>query len=169
MGGADASERRQWVEADGGVGPSSPAAAWWTALETDAFEENGRSEMGHDRSGIELNLLMTGEEDSPRVASVINVDLRPRQIWNVLIVFFVMNGSDGPSGRSPVVSINEDDDDVVPFFVDSDGHGGGGRHRRRHRALARALATASPANNGSGGDSHGCRPSHVADGEGGAP
>ncbi|KAL6004917.1 hypothetical protein ACLOJK_005475 [Asimina triloba] len=28
--------------------------------------------MDHDRSGMELNLLMMGEEDSPRVASVIN-------------------------------------------------------------------------------------------------
>ncbi|KAL6009565.1 hypothetical protein ACLOJK_022795 [Asimina triloba] len=62
-----------------------------------------RFEMGHDRSGIELNLLMTGEEDSPRVAAVINVGLRSQQIWNVCVVFFMMNGSDGPSGRSPVV------------------------------------------------------------------
>ncbi|KAL6002327.1 hypothetical protein ACLOJK_034258 [Asimina triloba] len=62
--------------------------------------------MGHDRSGIELKLLMTGEEDSPRVAAVINVGLRSQQIWNVRIVFFVMNGSDGPSGRSPVVGID---------------------------------------------------------------
>ncbi|KAL5985403.1 hypothetical protein ACLOJK_027387 [Asimina triloba] len=76
------------------------------------------SEMDHDRSGIELNLLMTGEEDSPRVASMINVGLRSQQIWNVRIVFFVMNGSDGPSGRSPVVGIDEDDDGVVLFFVD---------------------------------------------------
>ncbi|KAL5975349.1 hypothetical protein ACLOJK_019671 [Asimina triloba] len=55
-----------------------------------------RSEMGHDRSGIELNLLMTGEEDSPRVASMINVGLRSQQIWNVLVVAVVMNSSDGP-------------------------------------------------------------------------
>ncbi|KAL6004486.1 hypothetical protein ACLOJK_005039 [Asimina triloba] len=56
------------------------------------------SEMGHDRSGMELNLLMTGEEDLPRVATVINVGLRPRRIWNVLIVSAVMNDLDGPSG-----------------------------------------------------------------------
>ncbi|KAL5978402.1 hypothetical protein ACLOJK_029519, partial [Asimina triloba] len=55
-----------------------------------------RSEMGHDRSGIELNLLMTGEEDSPRVAAVINVGLRSQQIWNVRIVAVVMSGLDGP-------------------------------------------------------------------------
>ncbi|KAL5979215.1 hypothetical protein ACLOJK_019113, partial [Asimina triloba] len=39
---------------------------------TEAFEENGRSEMGDDRSGMKMNLLMTGEEDLPRVATVIN-------------------------------------------------------------------------------------------------
>ncbi|KAL5996732.1 hypothetical protein ACLOJK_007652, partial [Asimina triloba] len=46
-------------------------------------------------SGIEVMLLMTGEEDLPRVASVINVGLRPRRIWNVLVVPVVMNGLDG--------------------------------------------------------------------------
>ncbi|KAL5986634.1 hypothetical protein ACLOJK_014967, partial [Asimina triloba] len=62
-----------------------------------------RSEMGHDQSGMELNFLMTGEEDLPRVASVINVGLRPRQIWNVLVVAVVMNGLDRGKDRLSVV------------------------------------------------------------------
>ncbi|KAL5985183.1 hypothetical protein ACLOJK_036421 [Asimina triloba] len=60
----------------------------------EALEENVLSEMGHDRSGMKLKLLMTGEEDLPRVATVMNVGLRPQRIWNVLVVAVVMNGSD---------------------------------------------------------------------------
>ncbi|KAL6004047.1 hypothetical protein ACLOJK_004594, partial [Asimina triloba] len=62
-----------------------------------AREENMawfRSEMGDDRSGMKMNSLITGEEDLPRVATVINVGLRPRRIWNVLVVSVVMSGLD---------------------------------------------------------------------------
>ncbi|KAL5985595.1 hypothetical protein ACLOJK_027581 [Asimina triloba] len=56
--------------------------------------------MGDDRSGMKMNSLMTGEEDLPRVATVMNVGLRPQRIWNVLVVAVVMNssdrGNDGP-------------------------------------------------------------------------
>ncbi|KAL5972852.1 hypothetical protein ACLOJK_039658 [Asimina triloba] len=61
--------------------------------------------MGHDRSGIELNLLMTGEEDSPRVATVVSVGLRSQQIWNVRIVAVVMNGSDRGNDGPAVVGL----------------------------------------------------------------
>ncbi|KAL5979020.1 hypothetical protein ACLOJK_018917 [Asimina triloba] len=79
-----------------------------TETKTEAFEEKWmmarfRSEMGDDRSGMKMNSLMTGEEDLPRVATVINFGLRPQRIWNELDVSDVMSGSDGPSGRSPAV------------------------------------------------------------------
>ncbi|KAL6000391.1 hypothetical protein ACLOJK_024086, partial [Asimina triloba] len=86
-----------------------------------------RFEMGHDRSGMKLKLLMTGEEDLPRVATVMNVGLRPQRIWNVLVVAVVMNGSDGPSGCSPVVG---SDGGKLAFF---DGVNGAWRGRRRRR------------------------------------
>ncbi|KAL5985299.1 hypothetical protein ACLOJK_027280, partial [Asimina triloba] len=70
--------------------------------------------MGHDWSGMELNLLMAGEEDLPRVATVINVGLRPRQIWNVLVVSVVMSGLDqGDDG--PIVMGS--DGDRLAFLV----------------------------------------------------
>ncbi|KAL6008222.1 hypothetical protein ACLOJK_033728 [Asimina triloba] len=70
-----------------------------------AFMARFRSEMGHDRSGMMLNLLMTSEEDSPRVASMINVGLRSRRIWNVLVVAVVMNDLDRGSDGSAVVGL----------------------------------------------------------------
>ncbi|KAL6002101.1 hypothetical protein ACLOJK_037549 [Asimina triloba] len=73
--------------------------------------------MGDDRSGMKMNLLMTGEEDLPRVATAINIGLRPRQIWNVLVVTIVMSsldrGNDGPA----MVGLDREDDGVVVFFV----------------------------------------------------
>ncbi|KAL5979785.1 hypothetical protein ACLOJK_041432 [Asimina triloba] len=109
-------------------------------------------------SGIEVMLLMTGEEDLPRVASVIN---------NVLVVFFMLNGLDGPSGLSPVVGIDEDDDGVILFFVDGNGHGGGGWRVLaatggicwRRQAAWRAAAACSPA-----AVVAGCHPTREGDG-----
>ncbi|KAL5979761.1 hypothetical protein ACLOJK_041408, partial [Asimina triloba] len=61
---------------------------WLDVLEKKTFE------MGMNQSGMKMGSLMTGEEDLPRVAAVINVGLRPRRIWNVLIVAVVMSGLD---------------------------------------------------------------------------
>ncbi|KAL6000621.1 hypothetical protein ACLOJK_024320 [Asimina triloba] len=66
--------------------------------------------LGENRRGMELISLMTGEEDSPRVASVINVGLRPRQIWNVLVVPVVMNDSDWIDGGPSMVGSTAVDD-----------------------------------------------------------
>ncbi|KAL6013343.1 hypothetical protein ACLOJK_003836, partial [Asimina triloba] len=166
MGGGDTGGRKQRVQADGGVGPSSPAAAWWTALETDVFEENGRSEMGHDRSGMKLKLLMTGEEDSPRVASVINVGLRSQQIWNVRIIVVVMSGLDGPMECLTAVGFRRWQARLTAM------RGGRRRVRRRGRAdgsfdggIGRWLPASG---DGFIGGSHGCRPSWLLE-EGGAP
>ncbi|KAL6010663.1 hypothetical protein ACLOJK_001101 [Asimina triloba] len=50
--------------------------------------------MGDERSGMKMGSSATDEEDSPRVAAVIRVGLRPRRIWNVLVVAVVMSSSD---------------------------------------------------------------------------
>ncbi|KAL5994586.1 hypothetical protein ACLOJK_024639 [Asimina triloba] len=65
-----------------------------------------RFEMDHDRSGMELNLLITGEEDSPRVAAVISVGLRLRRIWNVLVVSVVMSGLDRGDNGPTVMGLD---------------------------------------------------------------
>ncbi|KAL6002986.1 hypothetical protein ACLOJK_023208 [Asimina triloba] len=117
-----------------------------------------RFEMGHDRSGMELNLLMTGKEDSPRVTSVINVSLRPRQIWNELVVAVVMNGSDVGEDGPVVVGIAEEDDGVRVLFVAVDGeemYGGDGR---------RVLAATGGVLTGGNGGNHGCHPIREGDG-----
>ncbi|KAL5984274.1 hypothetical protein ACLOJK_018378 [Asimina triloba] len=122
-----------------------------------------RYEMGHDRSGMKLKLLMTGEEDSPRVASVINVSLRSQQIWNARIVAVVMSGLD--RGKDGPMMVGLDDWHGFVVFFTGDvwvEHGDGGQHRRNGRAkgfdrwLSRWRERLSPAD-GNGG-------SHVDDG-----
>ncbi|KAL6000815.1 hypothetical protein ACLOJK_006541, partial [Asimina triloba] len=78
--------------ADDGRRRGNEDRGFWKIRRLDeALEENVLFEMGHDRSGMKLKLLMTGEEDLPRVATVMN---------NVLVVAVVMNGldrgNDGP-------------------------------------------------------------------------
>ncbi|KAL5999346.1 hypothetical protein ACLOJK_040806 [Asimina triloba] len=73
--------------------------------------------MGDDRSGMKMNSLMTSEEDLPHVTTVINVGLRPRRIWNVLVVSVVMSGLDwGDDG--PVV-MGSDGEKAVPLSSSS--------------------------------------------------
>ncbi|KAL5986665.1 hypothetical protein ACLOJK_014998 [Asimina triloba] len=54
-----------------------------------------------DRGEMEVMRAATEKENFPRVATVINVILRPRRIWNVLIIAVVMNdldrGKDDPA------------------------------------------------------------------------
>ncbi|KAL5976920.1 hypothetical protein ACLOJK_021257 [Asimina triloba] len=111
-----------------------------------------RFEMGDDRSGMKMNLLMTGEEDFPRVATVIN---------NVLIVAVVMSGLDRGKDGPTVMGL---DGGELPFFGDGDetdvvdGRWADGIFDGR---LGR-MTSASPVGF-IGGHSKvaGCRPSHV--------
>ncbi|KAL5977912.1 hypothetical protein ACLOJK_036935 [Asimina triloba] len=129
--------------------------------------------MGMNQSGIEVMLLMTGEEDLPRVASVINVGLRPRQIWNELAVAVMMNGSDwsdgGPSMVGSTVASLPSTATLTTSWSSSSagvamgGTAGGGRGERRHRAVTGGGGVLA---GGGSGSSHGCRPSL---GDGGAP
>ncbi|KAL5986190.1 hypothetical protein ACLOJK_014523 [Asimina triloba] len=132
-----------------------------------ALEENDLR-----RSGMKMNLLMTGEEDLPRVVAVIIVGLWPRRIWNVLVVVVVMSGLDRGKDGPTVVGI-----------------AGGGRrlllrrgstammHGKRRQCSGWLRAAAAGGTAGSSGvvvahrravsssaGSHGCRPSHVDDG-----
>ncbi|KAL6006483.1 hypothetical protein ACLOJK_037437 [Asimina triloba] len=124
------------------------------------------------RSGMKMNSLMTGEEDLSRVATVINVGLRPQRIWNELDVSDVMSSSDGPSGRSSAVGSDGRRWRGV-FFVAVDvwaEHGltDDGSVTVGQRALIGGcrwwLCIASPAGKEVAGGSHGCRPYHVDDG-----
>ncbi|KAL6009518.1 hypothetical protein ACLOJK_022747 [Asimina triloba] len=95
---AAASERRQ---RGGGLGRSTAGGAVVVAGNGQQQKSTAGWALEEIDLEIELNSLMTGEEDSPRVATVINVGLRPRWIWNVLVVAVMMNdsdrGSDGPA------------------------------------------------------------------------
>ncbi|KAL5978237.1 hypothetical protein ACLOJK_029354 [Asimina triloba] len=68
---------------------------------------------------IRLNLT-----DLPRVATVINFGLRPRRIWNVLVVAVVMSDLDRGDDDPTLVGLDGKDDDMF--------NGGelGGRHGR---------------------------------------
>ncbi|KAL6000150.1 hypothetical protein ACLOJK_034828 [Asimina triloba] len=86
------------------IGAAGHPRAW--APDPELMMAQFRSEMGNDRSGMKMNMLMTGEEDLPRVATVINVGLQPRRIWNVLVVAVVMNGLDRGDDGSAVVGFD---------------------------------------------------------------
>ncbi|KAL6013190.1 hypothetical protein ACLOJK_003682 [Asimina triloba] len=116
------------------------------------WENDGWMRLRRKCLAIKMNLLVMSEEDSPRVATVINVGLRPRRIWNVLIVFVVMNDFDGPTGCSAMVGF--------VFFVDVGGErepvvDGGRADGSFNGMLGRWL---SASGNGFIGGSHGCRP-----------
>ncbi|KAL5996617.1 hypothetical protein ACLOJK_007536 [Asimina triloba] len=131
-----------------------------TTMKTNAFEENGWRD-GLEKKTMKMNSLMTGEEDLPRVATVINVGLRPRRIWNVLVVAVMMNGLDrGKDGPAMVGSTAGD----VASSSSRSSSGRDGRSAAASPAGSSGSATASPAtrwsSGGSGvsGGSHGCRP-----------
>ncbi|KAL5986318.1 hypothetical protein ACLOJK_014651 [Asimina triloba] len=113
-----------------------------------------RSEMGNDRSRMKVGLSVTEEEDSPRVAAVINIGLWLRRIWNGLVAAIMMSGLDLSNGgltmvgsdgrrRGFVVDANdgwlgkrgggEGEGDVVAMPVAGSGSGCEQRRRRRWR------------------------------------
>ncbi|KAL6001540.1 hypothetical protein ACLOJK_007278 [Asimina triloba] len=80
-----------------------------------------------DRSGVKVHSLVTEEEDSPCVAVVINVGLRPHRIWDDLDAAIMMDGLDWSNGGPTMVS--SDGDEVGSSssltMVDGDGDMGG--------------------------------------------
>ncbi|KAL5986533.1 hypothetical protein ACLOJK_014866, partial [Asimina triloba] len=128
----------------------------WHGRAVHGGETSGRSGRGSDADAFGKN---EREEDLPRVAFVINVGLRPRQIWNELAVAVMMNGSDWSDGGPSMLAF---DGDVAASWSSSSvgvamgGTAGGGRGERRHRAVTGSGGVL--AGGGSGG-SHGCRPS----------
>ncbi|KAL6008513.1 hypothetical protein ACLOJK_034025 [Asimina triloba] len=87
--------------------------------------------MGDDRSGMEVGSSATEEVSLPRVAVVIDVDLRPRRIWDGLNAVVMMDDLDGPTGYSPSV----DFDGMKLLSLSSSSTRAGGVRRRRRQGL----------------------------------
>ncbi|KAL5979860.1 hypothetical protein ACLOJK_038972 [Asimina triloba] len=141
--------------------------SWMAGIGDAGVGENRRSNEPYKKT-IGAAAAMIGVEDDEfcrrrrrkilaRMAAVVAVDLD---------VDDVMSGSDGPSGRSSAVGIDEDDDSVVVFFIDGDGHGGGGQRAEQHPSGGDGglLRWRQRRQMGVVGGSRGCRPSREGDG-----
>ncbi|KAL5988690.1 hypothetical protein ACLOJK_026790 [Asimina triloba] len=111
-----------------------------TSAVDDGRHEMVRSEfeMGDDRKRMKVESSAMKETSLPRVATVINVSLRPQRIWDGLDVVVMIDDLDGfTEVRRRWVRHEEDDGVVLTVGTAMGGHcrmshGGGRQARRQH-------------------------------------
>ncbi|KAL6000460.1 hypothetical protein ACLOJK_024159 [Asimina triloba] len=149
----------QWAVAASSTGGAGEQARRWTraaqVMETkvDDYGRNRRRDDIFEENdlGIEVMGVATERRDLSCVAAVISVGLRPRRIWNVLLIAVVMSGSDCINGGPTAALFADDEMELVVVgarrAVSSSFTGGLGWQR----------GVFTGGSEGSSGGSHGCR------------
>ncbi|KAL5986479.1 hypothetical protein ACLOJK_014812 [Asimina triloba] len=98
---------------DSGLAGDNDEAVGFVGIDVRMTMVPSKFEIGHDRRRMKVESSVTEEMSLLRVATVINVGLRPRWIWDGLDLMVMMDGLDGSTRYSPSVGFDKDDDGVV--------------------------------------------------------